>query len=456
MKIIKPSVKSNVGILALYSWGCMMFVLPFSTSLALLFSLLATLLSVIGLKLGAVKDAAKLPSLIICVLLFFWILTSAAWSLAPNDELIEGVFKYRKLIFVPLVAISIYVAPKDPEFIFKFFLAGCFSVALVSIGIRFHVFDTILGPQTSEAGWDLGGTKGHSWFHLGGHKNPTVGRNHISQGAFLVFSGYFLWALVLERFSKNYREGLAWSASLMLVAFTLWFAVFGLQGRTGYLLTFLSAFILLVATLTANRMHFLKVHLLIVSVFVGTGATLAVTSHNFLQRSTDAVQEVLAYQSEDPQGQGVRLSWWIFGMKVATDAPVVGHGAGSFPELYSRDSTQREKLRDSRAQPHSEPVLQLVHGGAVALILYIGIFFAPIMALWRDFDYWQLVRWGGLLFLIFVHGLYNSALWDLAEGHYLVVLLGITSGILLKARRRANEEREIGACRPKSSHLANS
>jgi O-antigen ligase len=427
---VETNLAGRLNLLAVYAWACMLFCLPFSTALALLFSLIGTALSLCGLRVSVIRDALSVPTVVVCILLFLWILVSSSWSIAPGDELFEGVFKYRKLLYVPLIAISIYSSGKNPEELLKFFIFGCLIIAFLSLGVRFHLMDFVLGSMPSPAGWPIGGSEMKSWFHIGPPENPTIGRNHISQGAFLVFASWLLWVKVYSKLRAGLDSNFIRISLLAAAAYALLFSVFGLKGRTGYLLATIVCAMGIFALLKLRNRRFL-----ILLIWCAGFVLLYNSSPNFSDRSAKAIQESITYNPADPQGQGVRISWWMFALEKSAESPIGGFGAGSYPELYAQNLSHRKKFRESRVQPHSEPLIQLVHGGLVGLFLYMLIFISPIILLWRRREHLRLLQWGGLLLLFFVHSTYNSALWDLAEGHYLVALLGIISSFLIKNKK---------------------
>ena len=123
------------------------------------------------------------------------------------------------------------------------------------------------------------------------------------------------------------------------------------------------------------------------------------------------------------------------------DRAFAGSGVGSFAELYSRDEAEPEDLRVTRPHPHSEYILQYVQAGAIGLILFLGI---AIITMYRGYlCMTSIVVKDGIssndfinssIFLVaalyFADGIFNSVVWDLAEGHFFVILISLINQLM--------------------------
>jgi len=416
----------------------MLAALPFSTALALLFSAFGAVFSLLGLRPGPLLAVVRSPIALCALLLFGWLAFSSIWAIAPRAELIEGVWKYRKLIFVVLVATSLVVCRKNPGFLINFFLAGCAIVAFGSLASRFGVMEYVLGPPASTGGWPIGGTPEKSWLYIGEADNPTFGRNHITQGAFLVFASMFAtgrsWSAFRVSTAQPYR-GVLWA----LIAIFYLLPVFSIQGRSGYLLAFLGAgfWAVFAAVLLGGWKRLLPGALVVLVLGV-----MVFTSPHFLKRSNEAVDDVVRYsQTGEQASQGIRLRFWLAGLELAADKPLLGYGVGGYAQAYSKLSEQPEWLRVSRAQPHSEYVILLVQGGGVALLLFLflGGFFLRIA--WRGISLKDGPGLTSVASLFFVYAGFNSAIWDLAEGHFFSFVTALVIVSCVTASKRTVQER---------------
>lgn len=417
--------------IAIWCWGLMVLVLPFSTALALFFSALGAGFSLAGLRRDLLLQTLRSPIALLALALLTWLALSMLWSVAPRDELIEGAWKYRKLMFIFLLAASFIACNKRPEFLINFFLAGCALVALGSLGSRFGMLELILGPPSGNGGWPIGGTPQGYWLYVGGPDNPTVGRNHITQGAFLAFAAMFAigraWTAFIQGGHARY-VGVGWALGAMFYSMS----VFSMQGRSGYLLLVLGGFFWVLLGL--QKLQGWRKLIPLASV-AGALALLILSSPHFLKRSVQAVDEVARYSQEETKaGQGVRLAFWQAGLELAGHRPIVGYGVGAYAQAYSEMVDQPEWLRSNRSQPHSEWVNLLVQGGLIAFFLFGLLTVLVIRELVKGWEKGNAYGPLCVMSLFFIFAGFNSAVWDLAEGHFFAVFVGLVAAMTMRLK----------------------
>ncbi len=407
----------------------MAFCLPFSTALTLIFSIFGLLFGLLGFDWSAFKRVMRSPISILCVVLFAWLALSMFWSVAPRDELIEGISKYRKLLYVPLVAMLLVSTRVKPWFLMNFFVVGCLVVCLGSLSSSSGLLEHLIGPQSPGGGWALGGTSGKHWFYIGPPEAPTFGRAWIAQGAFLVFSVIYLIGLLLQTCSNQRNNILSVRAvSITLVTLTMVLVVLNLGGRTGYILLFFGL-LLWVLKLShwgqwKRSIALFLASIAIVSGFVGL-------NQRVVERTQAAITDVTQYRESGAlTSQGLRLRFWEAGIRAGAERLLPGWGVGSYAEVFSRDSRQPQQLRSTRPHPHSEFVLLFVQGGLPALTSLLIILFTLCQWTLRVIPLGSSslgVRSTGVLLacvLIMVDGLFNSTIWDAGEGHAFALFMG--------------------------------
>ncbi len=393
---------------SVFCWSAMAFTLPFSSALTQLFAYLAVFSSLILFSKDGLTRVFREP--LVQLTLGLWVLLSLSvfWSIAPLPELTEGWSKYRKLLFA---IIFIFAVSRNPDCLWlplKAFAASngiiAFLACLVWLGV-----DQWRPPDSGI-------------FFVGPASNPTIGRNHITQGAFQVMAASLSIGFALAARSVNVRVG--WLSVGVLTLFT---SLGLLQGRTGYLLAIVAAAALVLLLISVRRFK--------VAVLVGFAAFLLFSSiwqlsPNFGPRTIQAIQSIEKYSSgADPNAdQGVRLQFYAAGLDIFLESPVLGNGVGSFAEAYSRLPNENADLQRSRAQPHSEYINLMVQGGSLALALFLAIGGLALKQAWggvddkakspKDFSLAILVT------LFWVGSAVNSYIWDLAEGHLLIIILG--------------------------------
>jgi O-antigen ligase len=421
-------LQKRFGLIAIWSWGFMALCLPFSTALTLIFSTFGVLFGLLGFNWPAFTRVMRSPIAILCVALFAWLALSMLWSIAPRGELIEGISKYRKLLYVPLVAMLLVSTRVKPWFLMNFFVVGCLVVCLGSLSSSTGLVERLIGPQSPGGGWSLGGAPSKHWFYIGPPEMPTFGRAWISQSAFLVFSATYLIGVLLQTYGyqrKSVRD--VRIVALALATMLMVLVVLNLGSRTGYVLLFVGLLLWVLKLAQWKRWKF-SIGLLLVSITIVIG--FVGLNQRVVERTQTAITDVTQYRESGAlTSQGLRLRFWEAGLRAGIERPVIGWGVGSYPEVFAMDERQPRELKESRPHPHSEYVLQFVQGGGVAFLLFtaMGLPFAANVFGMKFQRVDSAHQAAGVLsiaaILLLIDGGFNSVIWDLAEGHNLAFLL---------------------------------
>jgi O-antigen ligase len=428
------ALQERLRVVALWSWGLMAFCLPFSTALTLIFSAFGVLFGLVGFDWTSFKKVIKHPISILCVALFAWLALSMLWSIAPRDEMIEGIFKYRKLLYVPLVAMLLLSARVKPWFLMNFFVAGCLLVCVGSLFSSSGLASVVLGPPNAQSGWYLGGTGEKHWFLLGPPEKPTFGRSHIAQGTFLVITVVYLtgWFIAQLRNPKVHKSNLGLSFAAIILAI---YVTLNLGGLTGYVLLIM-AFIIFIYFIFRAGMYKAVWSLITLALLMSVAAYSL--NESTYKRVNKSVKDYVEFRDAGTlTSEGLRLTFWATGLKNWAVRPLWGWGVGSYAEVYSRDNSAPRELEKSRPQPHSEYILLIVQGGIAAIGVFLAIFWQSLCANKKDHkrvgeipDAGQISNYFAFsnrtsIVLILIGATFNSVVWDLAEGHMTCILLAV-------------------------------
>lgn len=392
---------------------CMCFCLPFSTALSVLFLYLGLISSLPLLRLNSFKFLFNNWALVCLILIFFWLLVSMTWSIAPLNEQLEGVSKYKKFLYVPLLILAFGPNRDFGKLLLKTFFGGCLFVLIGSTFTQTGLTEFILGPETvAGGGWSLGPPGSRPWFYIGSADNPTFGRNHITTSFFLVlFSNYCYSQL---RDELRIAQSVAWGLLCVIGIMT----VILLQSRGGYILVIVSIAAWIVISLR-QKSKISGVYLLITALFcVALAHTL--TDGRWLDRLQQTISEVDEYvdrRSIENSSAGGRLGFYETGLIAAEEKILIGYGVGAYAEIYSQIGPEGS-LKSKRNQPHSEIINLLVQGGIVSLALYFAILSCLIRTAIVNSDHLLIV----ILLLFTLFSTVNSAIWDYSEGHLFVIL----------------------------------
>jgi O-antigen ligase len=136
-----------------------------------------------------------------------------------------------------------------------------------------------------------------------------------------------------------------------------------------------------------------------------------------------------------------RLEYLKKSLALIGEAPVIGHGTGTIPQLFRRDATAETNPFFITTNPHSQILAVALQLGLIGVAVLVAMW-AAHLALFRD---GTLVAWFGLVIVScnVVSSLFNSHLFDFSQGWLYVTGVGLTGGMVLR-RARAGAEVEGG------------
>ena len=103
---------------------------------------------------------------------------------------------------------------------------------------------------------------------------------------------------------------------------------------------------------------------------------------------------------------GLRLGYWRTSLAFISQAPALGHGTGSIPELFRRAATAETNPMTITTNPHNQILVVAIDLGLLGAILLLAMWIAHL-ALFRDLS---LLAWFGLVVVVqnIVTCLFNS------------------------------------------------
>jgi O-antigen ligase len=170
-----------------------------------------------------------------------------------------------------------------------------------------------------------------------------------------------------------------------------------------------------------------------------SGAALAsamwVSSPYLRERVSAAVEEVQTYgSSKVDTSVGLRFEYWKRSLALIAEAPVIGHGTGTIPQLFRRDASPDTNFMLLTTNPHSQILTVAVQLG----VLGAGALIAMWVAHFTLFRGSTLAAWFGLVIVTYnvVSSLFNSHLFDFSQGWLYVFGVGLTGGMVLRRAAR--------------------
>lgn len=295
------------------------------------------------------RTAVTRPAALALYAWWIWLVASATWSQAPMHDRLTHAWTYSLVLWVPLMARAT-AAPTGRLGIVHFIGAASVVAAVI-------VADALCGPSGF-----------CEWLPFVG----VTGNQRIAYSLLLALASALAATLALE---LEQRHRLTW-----LVAAVLCLCALSLQDRR-------TGMVLAPALLALAALARLRAPAGRATVLLGLVATVALVLVLFPQvgaRFAEGLAELREYRSHGAveTSWGMRLRMYEVTASLVGERPVVGHGLGSWAQLW-RDRVHGGAILESHSTPHNEYLLIAVQGGWVALGL-IGIALgATLQTLWR-------------------------------------------------------------------------
>lgn len=147
---------------------------------------------------------------------------------------------------------------------------------------------------------------------------------------------------------------------------------------------------------------------------------------------TNILQEVEQYRAENAiTRSGERLEFWRKSTLFIAEATVMGHGTGSIRELFRRSAVgQTGASAQAAANPHNQTFAVAIQLG----LMGVAVLYAMWIAHLRLFRGRGLIVWIGLIIVVqnVVSSVFNSHLFDFAQGWTYVFGVGVLGGMMLR------------------------
>lgn len=373
---------------ALVGWLFAGAALCLSFPMALLstaFSVLALAAVVLARPSRVMAAIRAMPALAFALALFAWIGLRTVAGEAGAADALHGWFEYHELLVLPLLA-AIALDPVQRGRALAGFIAGTLVGAAVSYARFVGLLPELPVPL-----------------------NFAPPRGPIG-GAWMMLLSAFACVLLARGAAGGRRFALAAAGAALLGV-----VLFLIAGRTAYVSLLLLAALLLAG---AGRRRVLLGALALVSAF----ALAWVASPHMRDRVIDTF--VRPPGSERVNSTAIRLEYYRVSSQVALDAPLLGHGTGSFAAAYARKAAELGSPGLLTDNPHNQYLLLAAETGLPGVLLFVAL----LAAAWRQARGMRpesalLLR--GVTITMATSCLFNSFLLDGAEGRAFVLLLAL-------------------------------
>ncbi len=251
-------------------------------------------------------------------------------------------------------------------------------------------------------------------------------KNEATQSGEFVTCIFGLLYVLLDVYERR-----RWARTVVVLALIVGMAVdivFIATGRTA-----LAIVPLLLAVFAFKKLSTKGAALLLAGAVVLSGA--AWYSSPFLRgRTTQIWTDFNKYEATDERNSsGERIEFWKKSLRFVAEAPVIGHGTGSIPELFAKSVIgQTGAAASATTNPHNQTFAVAIQLGLAGAVVLWAMWIVHLL-LFRGSG---LADWVGLVIVVqnIVGSLFNSHLSDFVQGWAYVLGVGVAGGMVLTRR----------------------
>lgn len=339
------TVKEKSGLLARWSVVLLFFSLATSRSLFAIAGSLVFLGFIFEGQWRAKWEQLKNnKSIIFVFLMIAWFYITSLWTKSNDESFAYAVDTHWKLLLIPTIVFLIQ-NQKWKRRCWHGFCAGMMLLLAHVYAIGFI-----------EIPWSSSGMASGVFF------------NPVSQSVGLCIFSAFCLSKIFE--STLNRDKLLW---LIALIFASWAVLVISEQRIGYLLWLIGCSLILFLKLQPHHKKWG------ISLAVALFLIVYINNPKMQNRLGLAITEIQNYQFEnDYTSIGGRLHMWYSSLQFISQAPLLGHGIGSYP-VISESHFQDDKMCEWGCRhPHNQYLFYATEFGLIGVILFFLVIFHSI------------------------------------------------------------------------------
>jgi O-antigen ligase len=347
------------------------------------------------------------PAALAAIALVALTVAGTLWAEGPWLNRWQGIGPAAKLLVLPFLLYQ-FERSGRADWVYKAFLVSCTVLLAYSWMIYFA------------PGWQF--TRAHGFDTTG-----VPVRNAIDQNQEFVLCLFGLAVASVHAFRQG-RTPVATLLAALAVAFLV-NVLFVALARTSLL------YLGVIAILFAVRNFERRTTWLMLFGLAALVPALWLSSPNLRNRVAHIAVEYQEYRETNrPTSTGQRLAYWSQSIDWIREAPVIGHGTGSSKRLFDAAAVGKQGAwADKIANPHNQTLFVAIQWGLLGCVILFAMWFchARLFLIHSGF-----AGWIGAVVVIqnIISSLFNSHLFDFAEGWIYVVGVGVAGGAILRHR----------------------
>jgi O-antigen ligase len=393
--------------------------LPWSTSATGILVVVWLIALIPTLDVATLSRELRSPAGGLPVLLWLFALLGMLWAADVSlTERIAGLGGFHRLLIVPLLLAQFRRSDRGMAVLYGF-LASCTALLIVS--------------WTARISWDI---KPGWGLYIPGKIPGMPVKDYIAQSTeFMICVFALLWVCLARLREHRYRV----AAGLGLLALLFLANIFYVApGRTA-----LAVMPLLLIVFGFREFGWKGMLAALLAGIVLAGIAWA-SSPLLRGRVLHSFQELRQYRDANTaSSSALRLEFWKKSISFIAEAPAIGHGTGSMPELFRRAAKGETGAGAvTSVNPHNQIFAVAIQLGLIGVVLLLAMWIAHL-SLFRGGGF---VAWLGLVIVLqnVVSSLFNSHLFDFFHGWLYVLGVGVVGGMALRETSNAPPARSTG------------
>jgi O-antigen ligase len=407
IEAIRPKWLGELNLQRAADWlaVCVVASLPWSTSATSIFVIVWLVFAMptsiaMAFRRMLFSAAGKLPVLLWALAVLGMLYADATWH-----QRFSGLGGFNRMLVIPLLLVQ-FSRSKFSNGVFLGFLASTSVLLLVS-------FAGMLIPNLSG--------------HWARPEFPAVPvKDYVIQSTEFLICAFGLLEFAFDSACAN---RFCSAAAMVLAALFLGNILFVITSRTA--LPVIPILVVLLGWRRFRSRGAIGAGLL-VCIF---GTVIWLTSPHLRDRLAISTDELRSYETQDAiNSTGLHLDFLRKSLLIVESAPLFGHGTGSIPEQFRNvTSSSNGSSGLATANPHNQIFGVAIQIGLIGAAVLIAMWLAHFLLFCSS----GLTAWIGTVVVVqnVISSLFNSHLFDFAEGWLYVFGVGVAGGVMLREKR---------------------
>jgi O-antigen ligase len=330
------------------------------------------------------------PAALWITALVAWMYLSILWSEGTPDSIAYAAKVQWQLLLIPIIV----TLANDETWIDKCWKA--FAIGMTVLILHIYLMQVVEIP----------------WVHS--DSPDRVFFNPIPQSiALSIFSAWCILEIIRGSGYKLYK------ISLIFLLLAATYAVFAIsQQRSGYVAWLIACSTVLIFSL-GSRQRLMAIFT-ILFLFIAT----VMSSSKIQGRIEQAKMDIASYEYKNNYSSiGSRLHMWFTGAQLIKEAPMLGHGLGSYPVVSAEKFKDPAMCAIACVHPHNQYIFYAIEFGSIGFLLFLSFFVSFFIRSSSNTS--SRIISNAILLVIIIVGLFDITLWYRGFIYMFVPLLAL-------------------------------